>query len=360
MENKLKYLPDSKRSNSHLHFVNNIKLMPKCKRSQSSIIAIIVIILIVIIALIVFWNIYNPLVTKQSQNINADSLNTNIQIKEVSFYATGAYRIKIERLAGNDKLDSFIFIFEDENQSIHTETITENLPEPLESKIYYFSPIENFGKIKKISVFPVIGGKQGIGSSLDYNNIIEIPPGLVGWFRFRDSYDDSAGKNIGVGYGTINLTESEGRKGVYFDSGYIDLGNDISLNLKKTFAISFWIKTDYKEGTILEKGSTNPSYKIFITDSGRMNFSFSDSGNTENKESLSIIADGKWHNLVVTNMAIYLDGKADNIINLNNQFDTNEESLIIGEGFKGYISDLMIYNESLDNSQVKSIFYLYR
>ena len=59
-------------------------------------------------------------------------------------------------------------------------------------------------------------------------------------------------------------------------------------------------------------------------------------------------------------MAVYLDGNPDNTINLNSQFDENEETLVVGEGFRGYISDLMIYNLSLDDSRAKSIFYLYK
>ena len=358
IKSKFSIYPIRKQGDSINRIVYNINLMPKCKRSQANIIAIVLIILMVLVAMVIFWNIFNPFVKEKSKDINTDVLNTNIQIKEVSLYATGAYRVEIERISGNDKIDSLKFIFQDENGLSQVEVISENLPKSLESKMYYFSPIENFGKIKRISVYPVIGGKSGIESSLDYNNIIEIPQGLVGWFRLKDNYEDSAGKNTGVSYGSVSFSEIEGRKSVYLDSGYIDFGKDDSLNLKNTLAISFWINTDYKQGNILEKGSLNPNYKVSITDTGRINFSYSSSGKTESRYGLNNIADGKWHNLVITNMEIYLDGNPDGPINLNQQLDENGENLIVGGGLRGHIGDLMIYNISLDDSMAKSIFYL--
>jgi len=314
----------------------------------------------VIVAVIVLWNIFNPLLREKSKDININVLNDNIQIRGAGFYATGAYRINIERVAGNDKIDSLAIVFEDDRNNIHTETISENLPQSLESKIYYFSPIENFGKIKKITIYPVIGGKQGIKSSLDNNNIIEIPYGLVSWFKLGDNYEDSAGKNTGIINGVENFTIIDGRKSAYLENSHIDFGNSESLNLKNKFAISFWIRTGNNIGVIIEKGVNNPNYKISLMNSGKINFSYSNSGTIQTNESINNINDNKWHNILITNMAIYLDGNLDNIINLNKQLDINSENLVVGKDFKGYLSDLMIYNVSLDNSQVKGIYNLYK
>ena len=81
------------------------------RKAQSNIIAMVLIILMVLVAIVIFWNIFNPFVKEKSKDINTDVLNTNIQIKEASLYATGAYRIKIERISGNDKgIESISFV----------------------------------------------------------------------------------------------------------------------------------------------------------------------------------------------------------------------------------------------------------
>jgi len=58
-------------------------------------------------------------------------------------------------------------------------------------------------------------------------------------------------------------------------------------------------------------------------------------------------------------MAVYVDGKSDKNINIQDQLDINQEDLIVGEGLNGYISDLMIFNKSLDSSQSQA-FSIYK
>jgi hypothetical protein len=328
------------------------------KNAQSGLIVGVILILIAIISLIVLWNIFNPLLNEKSKEVDINLLNTHINLQEAGLFANGAYRIKVIR--GNDPnpLDSLKFVLYDGTGNSHTESIEENLPNSLEYKTYFFSPIENFGKMKRISVYPIIHGKTGIESSLDYSNIIEIPAGLVSWFRLNDNFDDFAGRNNGISTGGVSINESFGRKSVYFNLGSLDFGNDSSLSLNQDFAISFWLETDSNNTLILRKGKINPNYEIGINEDGTVNFSYTAFGVRNSNSGFSDISDGKWHNIAITNMAIYIDGNPDKNINFHGQLDTNSENSIVGEGLNGYLNEVMIFNRSLDFGQVQGIFNL--
>jgi hypothetical protein len=328
------------------------------KNAQAGIIVAVVLILVAIIAIIVLWNIFNPLIKDKTKDINIDPLKTNIQIKGVSLFVTGSSQVKIERGSDNNKIDSLVFIFYDEKGNAYSENVSENLPNFLESKNYFFSPIPNFGKINKVSVYPVIGGKVGIESRLDSSKILNVPLGLVSWFSLSEDLKDSVGINNGVSYGDVSFGEHNLKKSAYFNSGTVDFGNDPSLNLENEFAISFWITTGSKSGLVLEKGIVNPNYKIEINNDGTLNFSYSSSGTIKSFKSSNDISDGNWHNVVVTNMAVYLDGHSDTIIGTNDQLDSNNLDLIVGEGLNGSLKDVMIFNKSLDIGQAESIFNL--
>ena len=328
------------------------------KNAQAGIIVAIVLILVAIIAIIVLWNIFNPLVSSKTKDINIDPLKTNIQIKEVSLFLTGQYNIKVERGNDNNKIDSLVFIISDEKGSTYSENVSENLPNFLETKTYLFSPISGFGKINKISVYPIIDGKVGIESSFDSSKILNIPSGLVSWFSLSEDFKDSVGINNGALYGDVSFGEYNLKKSAYFNSGKVDFGNDLSLDLKNEFAISFWIMINSKSGLILEKGAVNPNYKIGINDDGTLNFSYSNSGTIKNFKSMGDISDGNWHNVVITNMAFDLDGSPDGILGSNDQFDINNLDLVVGEGLNGSLKDIMIFNKSLDSNQAESIFNL--
>lgn len=329
------------------------------KGGQSNLVLIVLIVLTGIIAFIIFWNIFNLFFKESVKEANSDVFKSELELKEAGLFITGASWVNIHRKSGNLSIDSLKFVFEDENGKSHVESVSENIPALLESNSYFFSPIENFGKIKKVSVYPVINGKEGIGSSIESNRILNIPSGVVSLWKFDSNLKDSIGKNTGKINGNVELIENEGRKSLHFNSGYVDFGNDSSLNINKEFAIIFWIKANSRKAEILRKGILNPNYKIGVDEDGKIEFSFSSNGNIESRKTLKAIGDGKWHHLVITNMMVYIDGEADKILNINNVLDTNKENLIAGEGFDGFLGQVMFFNRSLDMSQAKSIYNSY-
>lgn len=323
------------------------------KKSQINIIVVVLLILITIVAIVVLWNIFNPLVKEKSKEINTDALSTNLEIKEAGVFLTGASKVTVTRTSGEEKIDELRFIFYDENGNSHSEGVAENLLSAMESKTYFFSPFSDISKIKKISVFPVFSGKLGIGSSIESGQILQIPSGLVSWWRLNSDFSDYLLKNNGQGIGQLSFAEDEGRKAVSFNSGYVDFSNNPSLDLSKDFAISLWIKSSSKNQEVLRKGS---NYKISIDKNGRVDFSYSGSGIIKNKGSNFEISDGKWHHLVITNLMMYVDSNPDKILSIHENLDKNPESLILGKNFKGFADEVMIFNESLSFDQVKGLF----
>ena len=328
------------------------------KKAQSSVITTVIIILIVIIGVVILFNIFFPLLQEKNKEVDINPLKTSLEIKDVSSFITGSFRVRVQRGSDDNEMESIRVVVYDEKENSKILVIYNNLPKPGESKTYFFSPIENFSKINKISAYPIISGKTGLGNTIDNTKFFEIPLGLVFWFGLSDNFEDITGKyNLQESNG-VSFIEIDGRKSAYFDSGYLNFGNSTEFNINKEFVISFFIKTNSNNGFILKKGSILPNYLVKINDNGAVNFSYSSFGKVEGNDSKGLVSDDKWHHIVITNSGLFIDGKLDNLFFIMKSFDSNSDNLISGEGFNGYISDLMFFNKSLDYSQIKGIYNL--
>ena len=330
--------------------------MFKNKNAQSNLIVIVLVIVVTLVAVILAWNILNPLFKEKSKDINLNAVKNEFEIKSASLSVTGAFRVDVQRKSGNLTIDSLKFVFEEESGKNHIEIENGSIPLVLETSSYFFSPIKDFGKIKKITIYPVINGREGIGSSIDSGNIFNIPAGLVSWWKFDNNLEDSIGKNNGIIEGNVQYVNNENRKAVNFISGSVNFGNDSSLSLDREFAIALWIRVNSKRAEILRKGDSNFNYFIGINENGKANFSYFSGGIVKSKETQKIIGDGKWHHIIITNLAIYSDGNLDSILNIGGKLKINDNNLTLGRDFDGYISDLMIFNKSLDKVQASSVF----
>lgn len=334
--------------------------MFKNKNAQSGLIVAVIIILMVIVMLIIFWNFFNPFLKKESKDVNINLLQNEIGIKEASLFLTGASRVGVQRKSGNESIESLKFVFFDLEGKTHTEIVNQDIPRLLETNIYFFSPFKDISKIIKISVYPIINNREGVGSSMDSNQIIKIPADMVSWWKFDNNLIDSVGKNNGEITGNVKFIEDGGNKAVYFNSGYIDFGNDFSLSYNREFAIIFSIKSSLQQSEILRKGAPNSNYAVNMNENGKLIFGYYSKGGVKSFESARVIGDGKWHQLAITNMAIYVDGEVDKVLNINDNLYINNERLIVGEGFEGYLANLMFFNSSMDRSQIKGIYNSYK
>src|SRR3989338_3622929 len=317
------------------------------KKAQANIITIVLIILISIVAVSIIWVVVSSLITRESEKIGAGHLTIGLEVKEVILFATGASKITVKRDASEGKIDSLKFVFYDDNGETRVQTKEENLPEQLETKTYYFSPNPEIGKIKSVSVVPIVKNNLGREFKGDAGNILEIPSGLVSWWRFDGNLDDFAGNNSCLFYGNLNFADSERGKVASFNGGYADCGDNENLNINNKFAISLWVKADSGvSGGLIKKGN---NYEIKIKNP-YAELSYTKDGVLNNFSSISEIADGEWHHLIVTedwtgnkNLMFYIDGELDNMIQNLEVPEINNEDVLIGN-FNGRIDEAMFFN----------------
>jgi hypothetical protein len=180
-------------------------------------------------------------------------------------------------------------------------------------------------------------------SQSEVKDIIEIPGGLVSWWRLDDEMD-FIGKN---NCNPVNIIEDEKRgKAASFNGNPADCGSDMGLNIDKEIGISFWIKTSSEEGEIIKKGG---NYNVFL-ETGFVNFDYGKNVRSEDK-----INDDRWHHIVATMTGIYIDNRLSASKIMDKSGKINSEELKMG-GFNGFLDEVMLFNEGLANTEVSGIY----
>jgi len=295
-------------------------------KAQVKIIVVILIILISIVSLAIVWNIVSSLVREKSEEIELGNFVIDLNIEEVILFETNAVHVKVSR-GGGGEIEGLRFVFYDEQGN--TKILDERGLDELETEVYYFSPIKDFGKIKSVSVAPIVNKKLGIESEVRVGDVFSIPSGVVRWWNFNESLSDKIKneecKLIGDKY---------------------NCGNSSDLSFNNQIAISFWINTPASEDKIIKKGN---NYVVDILDNGLIKFFYSE------KEKLSDdrinLTDNNWHHVVVGSNGIYIDNELHNSYRFNNGIINNED-LIISED----VDNLMIFNKSLSLIEIQGIY----
>jgi len=324
------------------------------KKAQASLIIIVLLILIVIVAVLIIWNVIIPLVKERGKEAETREsvMTVNLDIKEVILFEIGGLWVTVNRKAGKGEVEELRFVFYDEQGNQHVET-GEALAE-LETRTYEFSPVPELGKIKSVSVFPVVDETAGLEANAEVKDS-EVPKSLVSWWRFENTEEtgkDSVGFNDGISY-NVELVDGRGGKAAKFNGGsYINVMSHESLNVNEKLAISFWIKTNSVEGEIIKKGS---NYGVSLDLGGKIVFSYD---GFEQINGISV-NDDEWHHVVVSGdsggiSSIYVDTGWSSIE--ISDLEISQENVTIGKGFNGLIDDLMFFNESLTYTQVEDLF----
>jgi hypothetical protein len=262
-----------------------------------------------------------------------------LEVEEVILFVNGAMKISVNRGAGKGEIEELKFVFSDNQGNSHVETKETDIKE-LGTEVFHFSS-QGLGQIKGVSVYPVIQDKIGREFKVEIGDILEVPAGLVSWWRF-DDLNDFVGENncqLVGGIGVVN--------GVL--DGSINCGNSASLDIEDKMAISFWIKTDATNGVILEKRG---NYKVSLVER-KVEFSFSDNTIKTTNE-----VNNSWNHVVVS-----VDADAVKKIYINEKLETfqgtyrleiSNDSLFIGE-IQGEIDNVMIFNEPLAVGQPETL-----
>lgn len=312
------------------------------KRAQTSLISIILIVLIGIVLIMLLFNVVIPIV-KKGNEVNNEVFSVKLDVKEAIIFYTGASKISIQRGSGNEDINSLKFVFYNSSGDSFIENINTNIPLEFETKTYLFKPIESFGKISRISIYPVFENKIGLEfKSKDY--LLEVPLGLVSWYRLNENSKDFYDGNDCLG--EISFNEN----GSYFNENYLNCGNSNSLNILKDFTIVIFIKTNSDNSELITK---NGNYKISI-ENGKIKFSYWKDNIPSSFFGITNISDNNWHSVIVNNQMVYVDGKTERTVFMD-LIDSSNENMFIGKGFNGNLKEIMIFNVSLSKEQISGL-----
>jgi len=326
-------------------------------KSQAGIIVVILIILVSLVAIVILWNVFNPLIADKAEEVEIESVITGLKIEEALLYETGSSVVRVRRASGNSELSALKFVFYDDDDMTYVEDKKTDLPALYETLTYYFGPPVGIGKIVRVSVLPVIGGKIGREFESDSLEITEVPLGLISWWRFGDNQDF-----VGENHGTLVDAGIEQGYLKLNGDGYFSVLNDESLNLvdDKDFAVSLWINKE-QEGSLIKKGDASKNYEVSLNSDNGIDFSFTEGGVLNEERSDDDVIGSNWNHVVVSAdwdgiYTMYVNEVLVGSGGLNVDVDSTTSNLEIGNDFKGKIDEVMIFEKSLSQNQASSLY----
>jgi Concanavalin A-like lectin/glucanases superfamily len=167
------------------------------------------------------------------------------------------------------------------------------------------------------------------------------------------------------GPGTLQLVNLQGVCGTelpktvasFGGNGKITVANSVYLGISNTLTIAMWIYASSPAPASQSIVSKTGTYSLGITNSGA-NVVFAT--NTVGSVSAAYPNLNAWHFVAATYNAaflcIYVDGKLSGSCASQTSYVGNLSNVIIGNGFKGELSNIQIYNTSLNSNQI-SVMY---
>lgn len=270
------------------------------RKAQGAIVVSVLIILIVIVIIIIVWNIVFPLVREKSQQVEVGSFITDLSIGKASVGELGNLKVTLTR-GGQGELDGIKFVFYNEEGKSAIEDRYDVLNQ-LETKDYYFSSFGSLGKISKVEVYPLISNKLGIK-------------------------DES--QTVGQLSLYLVLSWKQG-----------DLQPVSGLSFNNNLGISFWVNGNEDKSLLKQNCEIKIASKKII-------FSYNGNDWVSDRE-LTL----NWNHVAVSIgpvSNIYINNELSNSFLLGS-FNSNGD-IVIGD-----IDNLMIFNESLYEDSVSSLY----
>ena len=254
--------------------------------------------------------------------------------------------------------------------------------------------------VKEVSIFPIFtteSGKEITGEGIDsfktgfigLDALIEY--GLVSWWRMNGDAEDEMGLNDGINNGADCDSQGMFEQACEFngESGYIDMGNDSSLDFANEFSVSVWVKnvgnnthgwagggrwdtvvSKWDCTNICEVGSwwlgINPqgqAHEVIINSSGNY-AGFGIDGTTYIKN------DSTWHHIAASYdgsyARLFLDGRMEfekpysGGIHVNSSVHLRiaASKHTLPNNFNGTIDEVMVFNKGLTKQQMKELYNL--
>ena len=230
---------------------------------------------------------------------------------------------------------------------------------------------------------------------------------LIGFWNFDETSGTTAHDTSGSGInGTLSSTDAAFDPGAGLDGGgavslssggYVDMGNNYAFSGTQSFTVQAWIDTTSSEGMVASRTYTQ-NQDGYFTGVDVIDQSCVVSSSYTNKESAgvgngnagctlfappssTVVDDGQWHQIVFTSgggtLSLYVDGAFQgSVAGVNIQscptvdflvggFDQGVSgpggSSVCGVGppfgfFSGLITDVAVWNDTLNASQVETLF----
>jgi hypothetical protein len=230
---------------------------------------------------------------------------------------------------------------------------------------------------------------------------------LIGFWNFDETSGTTANDSSGSGInGTLSSTGAAfdpgaglgGGGAVSLSSGgYVDMGNNYAFSGTQSFTVQAWIDTTSSQGMVASRTYTQNQDGYFagvdvvdpscVVTSSYTNKASVAVGNGNKgcslfgPPSLTVVDDGQWHQILVTSgggtLSLYVDGALQgSVAGVNIQscptvdflvggFDAGVSgtggSSVCGVGtpsgfFNGLITDVAVWNDTLNSSQIESLF----
>ncbi|KAF0131594.1 MAG: hypothetical protein FD155_118 [Bacteroidetes bacterium] len=200
----------------------------------------------------------------------------------------------------------------------------------------------------------------------------QLPDGLVSWWKFDEgsgtAVKDENNLNNGSITGAIYQSGISG-KALFFngeeENNEVEVPNSASLNIiGNEFGISLWFSRDasFKGGTFMFH---RMKYILRINDGGRITIGIY---NPTWHEATTVwadrVIDTDWHHLVATydgsNLKIFIDGIEKATTATSGNLNHNTSTITIGSldtqsYFSGLIDEVMIFNKSLDPTDIEAL-----
>ncbi|RLC80154.1 MAG: hypothetical protein DRJ03_22210 [Chloroflexi bacterium] len=193
--------------------------------------------------------------------------------------------------------------------------------------------------------------------------------------RLNKWTDLSRFHNHGVPHSGVRpCVVAPGIMGYWFDgnSGYVDCGNNKSLDIIDTITIKAWVKVKGWTGSnqlLVSKGSPS-AYSLFLANNSNFRFEIRTGSGFQTLDSLVQPVSGRWYHLVGTynralpsdNLKVYVNGAFKNSMDNTEGVITNDEPVYVGRHptglyFNGTIAEPCIYNRALSADEVRENMY---
>jgi uncharacterized protein (TIGR02145 family) len=217
---------------------------------------------------------------------------------------------------------------------------------------------------------------QSLGLSLTGGTAV-ITDGLVGYWPFNGNANDESGSgNNGTVNGAILTIDRFGNPNSAYSfngSGYINCGNDNSLNFSNTFTLNCWAKTTSPESNcgMLGRWSNNSynteQYVIQFEDnfvqsfisSGTNGIGVSSEFNYYNDiwHFYTMSYDGMFNKLFIDGQLVASQPFSESINNVDNDFVIGAYSIWFYNNYwDGDIDDISAYNRTLSQSEISALY----